>query len=364
MEPKVAIITGVSGQDGSYLAELLLEKGYIVVGTVRRSAKRDLTNLTNIINHKSFIIDTMELADYTSVNDCILKYKPDEIYNLAAMSFVTESFKSPHSTFESNSIGVLNILETIRKHLPNCRLYQASTSEMFGKNYDYDTNINYKYQSELTAFEPQSPYAISKLAAHNLIKLYRQYGIKCCSGILFNHESPRRGKEFVTRKITSYIGELVKNCSIPHTGFGCQSSDDRLNDGFVNVGVNNGFTFVPHKLSEYPRLKLGNLESFRDWGFAGDYVRAMWLMLQSDCMEDYVIATGETHSIKEFCDKAFSVVGLDYLDYVQIDAALFRPAEVDYLCGNAEKARKKLEWKQSVSFDGLVQMMVMSDIGR
>lgn len=322
---KTAIITGITGQDGSYLSELLLEKDYKVIGLYRRSSSYHFERISGIKDHPNLTLLEFDLTDPSVINTIIKKYQPDEFYNLAAMSHVGSSFDQPSTTFDINTMGVLHILEAIRAHSSATKFYQASTSEMFGKNYDIDKNNN-KYQDENTPLIPQSPYAVSKVASHNLVRIYRDaYNIFSCSGILFNHESPRRGENFLTRKVTKYIGQLVNN----------KTSDS---------------------------LKLGNMAAYRDWGHAKDYVYAMYLMLQQDLPDDYVICTGETHTVLEFVTKSFQSVDLDYTKYVEIDQNLYRPAEVDYLCGRSTKAQKVLNWKPLVTFDELVNEMINSDI--
>lgn len=322
---KTAIITGITGQDGSYLSELLLEKDYKVIGLYRRSSSYHFERISDIKDHPNLTLLEFDLTDPSVINTIIKKYQPDEFYNLAAMSHVGSSFDQPSTTFDINTMGVLHILEAIRAHSSATKFYQASTSEMFGKNYDIDKNNN-KYQDENTPLIPQSPYAVSKVASHNLVRIYRDaYNIFSCSGILFNHESPRRGENFLTRKVTKYIGQLVN-----------------------------------HKTSD--SLKLGNMGAYRDWGHAKDYVYAMYLMLQQDSPDDYVICTGETHTVLEFVTKSFQSVDLDYTKYVEIDQNLYRPAEVDYLCGRSTKAQKVLNWKPLVTFDELVNEMINSDI--
>lgn len=325
---KKALIFGVSGQDGSYLAELLLEKGYEVTGVTRRVS----VSTTERINHILPKINIAEgdITDGFSVNKLISEYEPDEIYNLAAQSHVGTSFKQPSLTWDITAGGVLNILEAIRysPRKDDIRFYQASSSEMFGKN--YDEIAMKKYQDENTEFIPQSPYAIAKLAAHHLVRNYREgYGIHGSCGILFNHESERRGENFVTRKITKWIGEFVKS----------------------------------ERDTEFPNLRLGNLDAKRDWGHAEDYVNAMWLMLQQEKADDYVVATGETYSVRDFLDAAFSRVGIeDWSDLVVIDPRFYRPAEVDHLLGIPIKAEKCLGWERKVSFNDLVHRMVDSDL--
>lgn len=325
MNKKVALVTGVTGQDGSYLAEFLLEHDYIVVGLMRRSSNLNTHRISHILNRPEFKLEEFDLMDPVSCSGMVQKYQPDEFYNLAAQSHVGTSFKQPHVTFNVNALGVLNILESIRVSSPATRLYQASTSEMFGYNFSTN-NDGIKFQNEDTAMFPQSPYGVAKLAAHNLVRIYRSsYNIHGSCGILFNHESPRRGENFVTRKITRYIGQLM-----------------------------NG------KTSE--KLSLGNLSAKRDWGHAKDYVKAMHLMLQIDQPNDYVVSTGEAHSIVDFLTAAFNIVNLDWKNYVITDPDLYRPAEVDYLNGDSSRARTILGWKPEYTFSDLVQEMVSSDI--
>ena len=321
---KTALITGITGQDGSYLAELLLEKNYRVVGLIRRSSTITTSRISHILKYSNFILEEFDLTDPSGICSLIDKYKPDELYNLGAQSHVATSFVQPTTTFEVNTVGVVNLLEAIRKLSPHTRFYQASTSEMFGYNYNVDA-YGQKYQNEKTALLPQSPYGIAKLASHNLVRIYRSsYNIYACSGILFNHESPRRGENFVTRKITKYLAS-VKNQKF------------------------------------YQPLRLGNLNAYRDWGHAKDYVKAMWLMLQQKDPDDFVICTGQTHSVLEFLEKAFSLKNLDYKNYIVIDPELFRPAEVEYLRGDCSKAKSVMGWSPQISFDDLVKEMVEAD---
>ncbi len=313
---KTALITGASGQDGSYLAEHLLSLGYRVVAMLRRSS----TPATERIAH---LIDKLELVhgdllDQSSLMRIMDKYNPDEIYNLAAQSFVHSSFSEPSHTGEVTALGVTRLLEATRHCCPQAKFYQASSSEMFGK-------VHQTPQSELTPFHPRSPYGVSKVYGHWATLNYREsYDMFACSGILFNHESPRRGLEFVTRKITNAVAAIV--------------------------------------YGEQNKLALGNLEARRDWGFAGDYVKAMHLMLQQDQADDYVVASGETHSVKDFCRVAFEHAGLDFNDFVTIDPEFYRPAEVELLLGDASKAKRELNWEPQVKFDELVKMMVEHDL--
>lgn len=327
-----AIIFGITGQDGSYLAELLLKKGYEVIGITRRVSVPTLTRINHILP-KIKIVEG-DITDAFSVSNVIKEEEPDEIYNLAAQSHVGTSFKQPSLTWDVTAGGVLNILEAIRYsgRKDDIKFYQASSSEMFGKNYNLREGFAemIKYQDEKTPFMPQSPYAIAKLAAHHLVRNYRDsYGIFACSGILFNHESERRGEKFVTRKITKWIGE------------------------FVASGMNK----------EFPALRLGNLDAKRDWGHAEDYVRGMWEMVQYETPNDYVVATGETYSVRQFLDIAFKYVGIDdWQHLVVIDPEFYRPAEVDYLLGIPAKAKRVLGWEPHISFEQLVERMVDSDV--
>lgn len=322
---KTAIITGITGQDGSYLADYLLQQDYKeIIGLYRRSSNPNFSRIEHISDPRLTLVE-FDLLDSSSCNTILKTYQPDELYNLAAQSHVGTSFKQPELTNQINHSGVLNLLESIRHHSKHTKFYQASTSEMFGFNYTQDQNNN-KYQDENTEFKPQSPYGVAKLAAHHLVRIYRDsYGIFGSCGILFNHESPRRGENFVTRKITKYIGNQLN----------CPSST---------------------------KLKLGNLNAHRDWGHAADYVKAMYLMLQQNTPDDYVIATGETHSVQEFLQHAFGIVGFSISDKVEIDPDLYRPCEVEYLKGNSSKALKNLGWKPEISFQELVADMVYYDM--
>lgn len=324
---QIAMVTGVTGQDGSYLSELLLSKGYTVIGLYRRSSNNNFQRLNNIIHNSNFLLEEFDLTDPAIVAASVSKFQPQEFYNLAAQSHVGTSFKQPTTTMEINANGVINILEAIKNYSSDTKFYQASTSEMFGRNVSVDYGSSDTYQDESTEFMPQSPYGVSKLAAHRMVQIYREgYGLFGCSGILFNHESPRRGENFVTRKITKYIGKLV-------TGVDTTSS-----------------------------LKLGNINIHRDWGHAKDYVRAMWMMLQQNKPDDYVIATGETRTVLDFLKIAFGLVNLDYTKYVEIDPELYRPAEVEYLKGCSRKAEQEIGWTPEISFSDLVEDMVNSDI--
>ncbi len=313
-----ALITGINGQDGSYLAELLLKKGYQVVGMVRRSSTVTFERIEHI--QDDILIVQGDLHDQSSLVALLEEHKPDEVYNLAAQSFVPTSWNQPLLTAEVTGLGVARMLEAIRLVNPKIRFYQASSSEMFGKVLEVP-------QKETTPFYPRSPYGVAKVYGHWITVNYREsFNLFACSGILFNHESPRRGLEFVTRKISSTAAR------------------------------------IKHGLTR--ELRLGNLDSQRDWGFAGDYVEAMWMMLQHDKPDNFVIGTGETHSVREFCELAFGCVGLNYQDYVVQDQRFYRPAEVDLLVSDPSKAARELGWKTKVSFKGLVEMMVEADLRR
>ena len=316
---KKAIITGITGQDGSYLADWLLEHGYEVHGLVRRSSTENFERIAHLEGR--ITLHQADLLDQLSIIDVLREVRPDEVYNLAAMSFVPTSWSQPVLTGEFTAIGVTRMLEAIRLLDPKgIRFYQASSSEMFGK-------VQETPQRETTPFYPRSPYGVAKVYGHWITVNYREsYGMFCCSGILFNHESPRRGREFVTRKVT------------------------------------DGVARIKHGLAR--ELRLGNLDAQRDWGFAGDYVQAMWRMLQQDRPDDYVVATGETHSVRELVEAAFGCVDLDWRQYVVQDPALLRPAEVDVLVGDASKAGRVLGWRPEVTFAGLVRMMVDADLER
>ena len=311
-----ALITGIAGQDGSYLAELLLAKGYEVFGLVRGGSRENYERIETIASRIRFV--EADMTDQASLDAAIQQVRPDELYNLAAHSFLPVSWKQPLLTADVTSMGVLRLLEALRNHSPRTKMLQASTSEMFGK-------IKQKPQNESTPFDPRNPYGVAKVFGHYMTQNYRQnYRMFACSCICFNHESPRRSPEFVTRKVTQTVARI--------------------------------------KLGLEKKLKMGNLDSRRDWGFAGDYVRAMWLMLQQNDADDYVISTGEMHSVQELLEIAFSHVGLDWRKHVEIDPQFVRPAEVDYLCGDSSKARRVLGWKPEVNFQRLIEMMVEADL--
>ena len=361
---KKAIVTGVTGQDGSHLIDLLLMKGYTVIGVARRSSTNTTSRIQHALKNENFVLYEGDITDYSSVLNLFKDHKDaTEFYNLAAQSHVAVSFKQPALTWDVTAKGCLNILQAIvdLDLQSKVRFYQASSSEMFGKS--YDTRFRHKrhtekFQNEDTKFLPQSPYAIAKCAAHETVRLYREaYNMHASAGILFNHEGPRRGENFVTRKITKWIGELVqfkKNIKLEFAIKDVTSDEDNI---IFRSTENN------EELGRFPKLRLGNLEAFRDWGYAGDYVEAMWMMLQQNNAEDFVICTGETHTIREFLDVAFSYVGIkDWSNLVVQDPEFYRPAEVDYLRGDASKAKNKLGWTPKHSFKDLVEMMVDHDI--
>jgi len=317
---KKALITGITGQDGAYLSKFLISKGYKVYGMVRRTSTVNTSRLEYLGVRGEVEILYGDMLDLSSLQRVVEAVAPDEVYNLAAQSFVATSWEQPLLTAETTGLGALRLLEAVRLVNPKIKFYQASSSEMFGASPDLP-------QSESSRFHPRSPYAASKLFAHWMTINYREsYDMFTVSGILFNHESPIRGLEFVTRKITHAVAMI--------------------------------------KEGKQKKLLLGNMAAKRDWGFAGDYVRAMWMMLQQDEPDDYVIATGETHTVREFCEKAFGYVGLDYREYVEVSPEFFRPADVEVLCGDSSKARRKLGWKPEVDFDDLIKMMVDADLER
>tara|TARA_B100001121_G_scaffold118231_1_gene103924 strand:+ start:255 stop:1289 length:1035 start_codon:yes stop_codon:yes gene_type:complete len=319
---KKAFVTGITGQDGHYLSKLLLDKGYEVHGTIRRSSTFNTSRIDEFISsHKDdgrYNLYYSDLTDSSSLNNLIHNIDPDEIYNLAAQSHVSVSFKNPMYTSSVGNNGTLTILETLRNIEKDVKFYQASSSEMFGGEEE-------KLLNEESIFDPKSPYAASKVFSHNITKIYREsYGLFAVNGILFNHESPHRGETFVTRKITRAVAR-------------------------ISLGIQD-------------KLTLGNLEASRDWGFAGDYVLGMWMMLQHDSPDDWVLATGETHTVKDFLEKAFSYVNLNWEDYVTTSEKYYRPNEVNYLLGDPSKAKKELNWNPEVSFEELVKMMIESDV--
>jgi GDPmannose 4,6-dehydratase len=311
-----ALITGITGQDGSYMAELLLEKGYEVFGIVRRSSVKKFDRIESLVEEIELVEG--DLTDQTSLDHIVKSVQPDEVYNLAAQSFVPVSWNQPVLTGDVTGLGVIRILEAVRKHRPQAKFLQASSSEMFGK-------VCETPQTEKTHFYPRSPYGVAKVFGHYITVNYREsHGIFACSAMGFNHESPRRGLEFVSRKVTHQVAKI--KCGLAK------------------------------------KLLMGNLDARRDWGFAGDYVRAMWMMLQQPEADDYVLATGKTHSVRELLEVAFATVGLNWAEYVEVDPKFIRPAEVDHLCGDAAKAREKLGWEPEVSFEELVKMMVEADL--
>lgn len=350
-----ALIFGVTGQDGSYLSEFLLEKGYEVVGVSRRSSTDNTERLKGILDNKRFKLIEGDVTDYISISRIIEDVNPDEVYNLAAQSHVQTSFNEPHHTWRVDAEGPLNILESIRRHAPSCKFYQASTSEMFGRSVDED-----KYQRETTIFSPQSPYAIAKVAAHHKVALYREaYGLYACSGILFNHESERRGEKFVSRKITKWVAEFDKWRNQEFAMVGRVSFINQAEEDDIYYGIPS------HGPMTFPKLRLGNLDAHRDWGYAPDYVRAMWLMLQQEEPDDFVIATGITRTVRDFVRLAFSVVGIDnWEDYIIIDPDFYRPCEVEFLNGDSSRAQETLGWTIEVPFKEMVERMVKNDIGQ
>lgn len=318
MSQKTALITGITGQDGSYLVEFLLEKGYRVIGMVRRSSTVNFDRIAHLQETEALEIVQGDLLDQMSLIDILREYRPDEVYNLAAQSFVPTSWRQPVLTGEFTALGVTRVLDAIRIVNPETRFYQASSSEMFGKVVEVP-------QRETTPFYPRSPYGVAKVYGHWITVNYREsYNLYACSGILFNHESPRRGLEFVTHKVTYAAARI--------------------------------------KLGLQDELRLGNLDARRDWGYAGDYVQAMWMMLQQDEPDDYVVATGETHSVRELCQVAFDCAGLHWEDYVVVDEKFYRPAEVDLLIGDPTKAHARLGWEPTVTFKELVELMVEADL--
>ena len=320
MTTKKAIITGITGQDGAYLAQLLLSKGYKVYGTYRRLSTPNFWRLQYLGIFDDVILLPCDLIDSSSILETIKQVEPDEVYNLAAQSFVGTSFEQPLASAQISGMGVVRLLEVVRAIVPEAKFYQASTSELYGIN-EYDK------QNEVTPFEPSSPYSAAKLYAHHMIKIYREgYNLFACNGILFNHESPLRGLEFVTRKITNSLAKI--------------------------------------KLGLIDKIELGNIESSRDWGYAPEYVEAMWLILQQDEPDDYVVSTGETHTVKDFIINAFSVLELRWEDYVVQESKFYRPLDVNRLKGDSAKARKKFNWNPKIKFEKLVKIMVEEDYER
>lgn len=343
---KKAIITGITGQDGSHLADLLLEKDYEVIGISRRSSIDNTYRIQHLLDCDRFKLVEGDITDVSSVINIFKNNEDvDEVYNLAAQSHVGSSFKQPALTWDITGKGCLNLLQSlVDLNMTHVKFYQASSSEMFGSAYDIDDNGE-KYQDENTKFMPNSPYAISKCAAHYAVRLFRDaYNIHGSCGILFNHEGPRRGDEFVTQKIVKWIANFVK----------WLNSNDQ---------ISNQMAFTDEEIvvngNKFPKLRLGNLEAFRDWGYAGDYVEAMWMMLQQNKPDDYVICTGEAHTIAEFMDISFNYVGLpEWRNYVLIDDNLKRPSEVPYLRGSCNKAKKELKWQPTYNLEGLVKLML------
>ena len=375
MDTQTALVFGVTGQDGSYLSELLLEKGYNVVGVKRRASTDNNERLTTVKDHDCFLLVEGDITDPSSVINLIKDHSPSEIYNLAAQSHVGTSFSQPSYTFDVNACGVLNILEGIRTtdRVETTRFYQASTSEMFGNNYSEssmprysmidgethrisETKVGGRYQDENTPLMPDSPYAVAKVAAHNLVGNYRRaYGLHGSCGILFNHESERRGEKFVTRKITKWIAEF-------------STWVDRHNISYDDLVFDTDEIYIPGRTSkgqgfQFPKLRLGNLQAMRDWGHAKDYVYAMWLMLQQEEPDDYVIATGESRNIGQFLDVAFAHISIDdWKPFVVVDPKFYRPSDVEFLQGKPDKANTVLDWTPEISFNKLVEGMVKSDV--
>lgn len=340
---KTAVITGIRGQDGSYLADLLLEKGYKVVGIERRSSSPDYSNIEHLFGNTNFIIEQGDITDFGSLTRVLKEYQPDEFYNLAAQSFVGAAWDQALATCEINFQGTANCLEAIRLLSPSTKFFQASTSEVYG-------DVITPMQDEYSPARPRSPYAAAKYGSESLVKVYRDsYNMFACFARSFNHESPRRGKQFVTRKIACAIGDMVK-----------KSVEVYLEDGMLldyNIVLN---TAIKDKVIK--PMKLGNLDAQRDWSHAKDIVRGIWMMLQQDTPEDYVLASGQTRSIKDFLTAAFDVIGVHkWSDLVTIDPKLYRPADVNFLCGDSTKARNRLGWEPEIPFDQLVAEMVIAE---
>lgn len=346
---KVSIVLGVTGMDGATITPFLLEKGYKVIGVKRRTSTDTTERIKEYLDNPNFILEEGDLTDPSSMNNLVNKYKPDELYLLAAMSQVAVSFKQPAYTFMCDAVGPLNVFEAVRTFSPKTKVYFAGTSEEFGSNYSVDDTFSpaQKFQSLDTPFGPCSPYAAAKCAAHYLAKVYREsYGLFISVGVLFNHEGPLRGEEFVTRKITKWIAKFNQYEKARILKDNCIESTELTISGF-------------------PKLRLGNIDSYRDWGHTKDYIRGMWMILQHNKPEDFLLATGETHTVREFLDIAFNHIGIkNYEDYIYIDPEFLRPNDVQYLCGKADKARDTLGWKPTISFEQLVKEMVESDIER
>lgn len=340
-----AIVFGVTGQDGSYLSDLLVGKGYEVIGVARRCSTDNTQRIKHLLDAKNFKLIEGDITDASNIYNILSSNEDvDEVYNLAAQSHVGTSFSQPALTWDITGKGCLNILQAIVDlKLYHVRFYQASSSEMFGSSYDVDSRGE-KYQNEQTKFLPNSPYAIAKCAAHHFVRLFRDsYNLHASSGILFNHEGPRRGDNFVTQKIINWIANFVRWTKHIDKSNGMTFDDD-------NVIING---------QNFPKLRLGNLEAFRDWGYAGEYVEAMWLMLQQEYPDDYVICTGQTHTVAEFLDIAFNHVGLtEWRQFIVIDQQFYRPSEVDFLRGDCTKANEKLGWRSKYNLEDLVKMMI------
>ena len=340
---KTVLITGVTGMDGSILLDMCLDKGHTVVGLKRRSS----TDTTQRIKHRlgQFTLEECDITDAASVNNIFAKYKPDLIFNMAAESHVATSFNQPCYTFQANTVGVINLLEAMRQYTPQARMVQASTSEMFGNNYtivDDDGNLK-KAQNNVTSFCPTSPYACAKLAAHHMVQTYRNsYKLFVCSAISFNHTGKRRGELFVSRKITQYVAKLY-----------------HASKKYYEIGSPKQLVIPP---LGFEKLYLGNITSARDWTHADDICRGLYMMLQQDQPDDYILCSGEAHTVENFLFEAFQCIGIDYKPYVEIDPRLYRPAEVDYLCGDSSKAKELLGWYPTVGFKDLVKIMVDADI--
>jgi len=343
-----AIITGITGQDGSHLADLLLDKGYEVIGIARRCSTDNTQRIKNILYHERFKLVEGDITDVSSVINIFKDNEDvDEVYNLAAQSHVATSFKQPALTWDITGKGCLNLLQSlVDLNMKHVKFYQASSSEMFGSSYDVDKNGD-KYQNEDTKFMPQSPYAIAKCAAHYAVGLYRGgYNLHASCGILFNHEGPRRGENFVTQKIVKWISDFT---------YWKESHDNPVlffSDDYISI-----------QNDKFPKLRLGNLQSYRDWGYAGDYVEAMWLMLQEENPDDYVVCTGKTYTISEFLDISFNYVGIsEWEKYIVIDPKFYRPSEVDYLRGDCSKIKNKLGWQPKHNLEGLIKLMLDEEL--